>query len=153
MDHIFSFITALLPLAVLILLVKYVLLPGFKRDDFFAAKGEIKKISLSTPLLKRLGINTEDYYYDSAFLYQKRGGEALDKIPLENIILVKVSGTAINNRRMWRVRYLIKPYQTAKELRFLNNYTVFNRDFAGFLAAVQAANPDADVQKMTIWRV
>lgn len=153
MEHNFSFVIGLLPLVALILLMKYFVLPRGKKNDSFVATGEIKRISLHTPFLKRMGVNREDYYYDGSFLYQQRDGETLGKIPLENIIRVKVSGTTINNRRMWSVRYLDNPYQTEKELRFLNNYTLFNKDFAGFLAAVEAANPDAEVQKLTMWRM
>ncbi|WP_432413417.1 hypothetical protein [Pantoea allii] len=59
------FLSFVLPLALVILLIKYFFLPMFMRDDFFAAKGELKKISIDTPLLKRLGMNMADYYYDA----------------------------------------------------------------------------------------
>lgn len=98
-------------------------------------------------------MNTEDYYYDSDFLYQQREGETLCKVPLENIIRIKVSGTEVSNRRVWRVRYVSGPYKTEREFSVLNNYTLFNRDFAGFLAAVREANPAAEVQEMTFGRL
>ncbi|WP_380179995.1 hypothetical protein [Kalamiella sp. sgz302252] len=113
----------------------------------------MKKISASTPILKKLGMNTEDYYYDGSFLYQQRDGETLCKVPLENIIRVKVSHTVVSSRRVWLVRYVTTPYKTERELRLLNNYSIFNKDFAGFLAAVQAANPLADVQEMNFFRL
>ncbi|WP_457196444.1 hypothetical protein [Pantoea ananatis] len=125
----------------------------FKRDDFFAAKGELKKISIDTPLLNRLGINTEDYYYDADFLYQKRKEDILNKIALGQIIQVRPTGTKIGNRRVWQVRYLSGDSRTEKTVSILNNYSLFNQDFAGFLSAVRAANPQAEVEKMTIWRI
>ncbi|WP_370620408.1 hypothetical protein [Pantoea ananatis] len=125
----------------------------FKRDDFFAAKGELKKISIDTPLLNRLGMNTEDYYYDADFLYQKRKEDMLNKIALGQIIQVRSTGTQISNRRVWQVRYLTGVSRTEKTVSILNNYSLFNQDFAGFLSAVRAANPEAEVEKMTIWRI
>ncbi len=74
-----SFLSLSLTLAFIILLIKYFFLPLFKRDDFFAVKGELKKISIDTPLLKRLGMNTEDYYYEANFLYQKRKEDIFNK--------------------------------------------------------------------------
>lgn len=86
----------------------------FKRDDFFAAKGELKKISIDTPLLNRLGMNTEDYYYDADFLYQKRKEDILNKIALGQIIQVRPTGTKIGNRRVWQVRYRTGVSRTEK---------------------------------------
>lgn len=143
----------LLVLPFVLLLIKYFFLPIFIRDDFFSSKDEMKKISITTPILKSLGMNTEDYYYDHSFLYQKRDGETLCKVPLENIIRVKPSHTVVSNRRVWLVRYAAAPYKTERELRILNNYSVFNKDFAGFLTAVKTANPAADVQEMNIFRL
>lgn len=148
-----SFLSLILPLALIILLIKYFFLPMFKRDDFFAAKGELKKISIDTPLLNRLGMNTEDYYYDAKFLYQKRKEDILNKIALGQIIQVRPTGTQINNRRVWQVRYLTGASRTEKTVSILNNYSLFNQDFAGFLSAVRLANPEAEVKKMTIWRI
>ncbi len=125
----------------------------FKRDDLFAAKGELKKISIDTPLLNRLGMNTEDYYYDADFLYQKRKEDMLNKIALGQIIQVRSTGTKIGNRCVWQVRYLTGVSRTEKTVSILNNYSLFNQDFAGFLSAVRAANPEAEVEKMTIWRI
>ncbi|WP_254877212.1 hypothetical protein [Pantoea ananatis] len=140
----------ILPLALIILLIKYFFLPMFKRDDFFSAKGKLKKISIDTPLLNRLGMNTEDYYYDADFLYQKRKEDILNKIALGQIIQVRPTGTQISNRRVWQVRYLTGASRTEKTVSILNNYSLFNQDFAGFLSAVRAANPQAEVEKMTI---
>ncbi|CCF11156.1 hypothetical protein PANA5342_3763 [Pantoea ananatis LMG 5342] len=125
----------------------------FKRDDFFAAKGELKKISIDKPLLNRLGMNTEDYYFDADFLYQKRKEDILNKIALGQIIQVRSTGTKIGNRCVWQVRYLTGVSRTEKTVSILNNYSLFNQDFAGFLSAVRAANPEAEVEKMTIWRI
>jgi len=113
----------------------------------------MKKISANTPILKKLGMNTEDYYYDCDFLYQQREGETLCKVPLKNIIRIKVSGTEVSNRRVWLVRYVTGSYSTEREFRVLNNYTLFNREFVGFLAAVKEANPAAEVQEMTLARL
>ncbi|MCW1831577.1 hypothetical protein OLZ33_06095 [Pantoea ananatis] len=140
----------ILPLALIILLIKYFFLPMFKRDDFFSAKGKLKKISIDTPLLNRLGMNTEDYYYDADFLYQKRKEDILNKIALGQIIQVRPTGTQISNRRVWQVRYLTGASRTEKTVSILNNYSLFNQDFADFLSAVRAANPQAEVEKMTI---
>ncbi|MBA4820782.1 hypothetical protein H2241_07240 [Pantoea ananatis] len=145
-----SFLSLILPLALIILLIKYFFLPMFKRDDFFSAKGKLKKISIDTPLLNRLGMNTEDYYYDADFLYQKRKEDILNKIALGQIIQVRPTGTQISNRRVWQVRYLTGASRTEKTVSILNNYSLFNQDFAGFLSAVRAANPQAEVEKMTI---
>lgn len=145
-----SFLSLILPLALIILLIKYFFLPMFKRDDFFSAKGKLKKISIDTPLLNRLGMNTEDYYYDADFLYQKRKEDILNKIALGQIIQVRPTGTQISNRRVWQVRYLTGASRTEKTVSILNNYSLFNQDFADFLSAVRAANPQAEVEKMTI---
>ncbi|WP_246875738.1 hypothetical protein [Pantoea ananatis] len=135
------------------MLIKYFFLPRFTRDDLFAAKGELKKISIDTPLLNRLGMNAEDYYYDADFLYQKRKEDILNKIALGQIIQVRSTGTKIGNRCVWQVRYLTGVSRTEKTVSILNNYSLFNQDFAGFLSAVRAANPEAEVEKMTIWRI
>jgi len=148
-----SFLSLILPLALIILLIKYFFLPMFKRDDFFAAMGELKKISIDTPLLNRLGMNTEDYYYDADFLYQKRKEDILNKIALGQIIQVRSTGTKIGNRCVWQVRYLTGASRTEKTVSILNNYSLFNQDFDGFLSAVRVANPEAEVEKMTIWRI
>lgn len=145
-----SFLSLILPLALIILLIKYFFLPMFKRDDFFSAKGKLKKISIDTQLLNRLGMNTEDYYYDADFLYQKRKEDILNKIALGQIIQVRPTGTQISNRRVWQVRYLTGASRTEKTVSILNNYSLFNQDFVGFLSAVRAANPQAEVEKMTI---
>ncbi|MGY3113667.1 hypothetical protein ACVWYV_001898 [Pantoea eucalypti] len=153
MHEIFSFIVPLLSLAFFILLIWsfFRRLPLKKGPP--PSPGEMKKISANTPILKKLGMNTEDYYYDSAFLYQLREGETLCKVPLGNIIRIKVTGTEVSNRRVWLVRYVTGSYRTEREFRVLNNYTLFNRDFAGFLAAVRDANPAAEVQEMTLGRL
>ncbi len=142
-----SFLSLSLTLAFIILLIKYFFLPMFKRDDFFAVKGELKKISIDTPLLKRLGVNTEDYYYEANFLYQKRKEDIFNKISLGQLIQVRPTGTQISNRRVWQVRYRTGASQTEKTVSILNNYSLFNQDFAGFLSAVRAANPEAEVKK------
>jgi len=121
------FLSFVLPLALVILLIKYFFLPMFKRDDFFAAKGELKKISIDTPLLKRLGMNMEDYYYDAEFLYQKRKEDILNTISLGQIIQVRSTGTMISNRRVWQVRYLTGASRTEKTVSILHNYSVFRR--------------------------
>lgn len=150
MHQIFSFIVSLLPLALIILFIWYCFKPLPLKKGLPLSPGVMKKISANTPILKKLGINTEDYYYDSGFLYQQRDGETLCKVPLENIIRIKVTGTEVSNRRVWLVRYVTGSYRTEREFRVLNNYTLFNRDFAGFLAAVREANPAAEVQEMTL---
>lgn len=153
MHQIFSFIVSLLPLALIILFIRYCFRPLPLKKGLPPSPGEMKKISANTPILKKLGMNTEDYYYDSDFLYQQRDGEILCKVPLENIIRIKVTGTKVSNRRVWLVRYVTGSYRTERELRVLNNYSLFNRDFAGFLAAVREANPAAEVQEMTLGRL
>ncbi|MGG6102188.1 hypothetical protein [Pantoea allii] len=127
--------------------------PFLAPNDFFAAKSELKKISIDTPLLKRLGMNMEDYYYDAEFLYQKRKEDILNTISLGQIIQVRSTGTMIGNRRVWQVRYLTGASRTEKTVSILNNYSLFNQDFAGFLSAVRAANPEAEVEKMTRLRL
>lgn len=148
-----SFLSLIIPLVLVLLLIRYFFLPIFKRDDFFSSKHELKRISLYTPLLKRLGMNTEDYYYDAGFLYQKRKEDILNKIALGQIIQVRPTGTKIGNRRVWQVRYLTGASCTEKTVNILHNYSLLNRDFAGFLRAVQAASPEAEVKKMKIWRI
>ncbi|MGC0942473.1 hypothetical protein WKH32_21440 [Pantoea agglomerans] len=153
MHQIFSFIVSLLPLALIILFIWYCFRPLPLKKGLPPSPDLMKKISANTPILKKLGMNTEDYYYDSGFLYQQRDGETLCKVPLENIIRIKVTGTEVSNRRVWLVRYVTGSYRTKREFRVLNNYTLFNRDFAGFLAAVREANPTAEVQEMTLGRL
>ncbi|WP_370422286.1 hypothetical protein AB9Q29_018935 [Pantoea vagans] len=153
MHDISAILSTLLTLVFVIWIIRCFFWPLINKESFFPSKGEMKKISANTPILKKLGMNTEDYYYDSDFLYQQRQGETLCKVPLENIIRIKVTGTEVSSRRVWLVRYVTGSYRTEKEFRVLNNYTLFNRDFASFLAAVREANPAAEVQKMTLWRV
>lgn len=95
----------------------------------------------------------EDYYYDAEFLYQKRKEDILNTISLGQIIQVRSTGTMIGNRRVWQVRYLSGASRTEKTVSILNNYSVFNQDFAGFLSAVRAASPEAEVEKMTRLRL
>ncbi|MEN4601101.1 hypothetical protein ABEG90_00550 [Pantoea agglomerans] len=147
------FIFSLLSLAFFILFIWYCFRPLPLKKALPPSPGEMKKISANTPILKKLGMNTEDYYYDSDFLYQQREGETLCKVPLENIIRIKVTGTEVSSRRVWLVRYVTGSYSTEREFRVLNNYTLFNRDFAGFLAAVKEANPASEVQEMTLGRL
>lgn len=153
MHQIFPFIISLLSLAFFVLLIWSFFRPLPRKNGPLPSSGEMKKISANTPILKKLGMNTEDYYYDSDFLYQQRDGETFCKVPLENIIRIKVSGTEVSSRRVWLVRYVTGSYRTEREFRVLNNYTLFNRDFAGFLAAVKEANPAAEVQEMTLGRL
>ena len=153
MHQIFSFIISLLSLVFIILLIWSFFRPLPLKKWPPPSPREMKKISANTPILKKMGMNTEDYYYDSDFLYQQRDGETLCKVPLENIIRIKVTGTEVSSRRVWLVRYVTGSYSTEREFRVLNNYTLFNRDFAGFLAAVKEANPAAEVQEMTLGRL
>nr|WP_226375637.1 hypothetical protein [Pantoea stewartii] len=92
-------------------------------------------------------MNTEDYYYDADFLYQKRKEDILNKVALGQLIQVKPTRTQISDRRVWQVRYRTVASQTEKTVSILNNYSLFNQDFAGFLSAVRAANPEAEVKK------
>ena len=147
------FIFSLLSLVLLIFLIWYFFKPFPLKKGLPPSPGEMKKISANTPILKKLGMNTEDYYYDCDFLYQHREGETICKVPLKNIIRIKVTGTEVSNRRVWLVRYVTGSYSTEREFRVLNNYTLINRDFVGFLAAVKEANPAAEVQEMTLGRL
>lgn len=83
MHQIFSIIISLLSLAFFILLIWSFFRPLPLKKGLPPSPGEMKKISANTPTLKKLGMNTEDYYYDSDFLYQQRDGETLCKVPLE----------------------------------------------------------------------
>ena len=47
------------------------------------------------------------------------------------------------------MRYIIS--ETEKEMRFVHNFTLFNRSFAGFLSAVKSANPSAEVNDATLF--
>jgi len=70
---------------------------------------------------------------------------------------VRPTGTQISNRRVWQLRYRTGASQTEKTVSILNNYSLFNQDFAGFLSAVRAANPEAKVKNdnlghINLWR-
>lgn len=108
----------------------------------------MKKISQSSFILKKLGINREDYYYDRFYFYQVRE-QYTNKIPLSKIIRVSPDIIKINGRRKWSVRYIA--HDAEKEVTFVHNFTLFNRNFAGFLSAVKEANPNADVKVLTIF--
>ncbi|MCX8959586.1 hypothetical protein EHW64_20610 [Erwinia psidii] len=118
-----------------------------------SGKGNVRKISANTPILRKLGMNLEDYFFDDLFLYQIRNGETINKVPLEKIISIKLTGTVIANRRVWLVVCHSEPDRTESAFRIVNNYTVFNRDFAAFLDRVRTANPSARVQKITFFRI
>ncbi|PWC10136.1 hypothetical protein [Brenneria corticis] len=108
----------------------------------------MKKISQNSFILRKLGIDREDYYYDCFYFYQIREKHT-NKIPLTKIIRVKPDIIKINGRRRWSVRYIANDAE--KEVTFVHNFTLFNRNFAGFLSAVKEANPNAEVKELTIF--
>lgn len=112
--------------------------------------GEIKRISERSFFRRLLGIKTDNYFYDLAYIYQIKGSEVY-KVPLSDIVKISPTEVKINNRRVWAVRY--SRYGGAKEFRFRHNITFFNNDFLGFLAAVKAANPDVEIIEPTILRL
>lgn len=117
----------------------------FDKSAFSPGKGSIKRISAKAPILRIFSVCRVDYYYDEEFLYQMKNTEIINKVPLKNIVKIKKTTTKLNNRWVWAVRYATGTYQGEKEFRFLNNVTLVNRDFLGFLDAVKAANPAAEL--------
>lgn len=115
------------------------------KGAFSCSKEKIKRISAKAPILRIFSVCRVDYYYDEEFLYQMKKKEIIDKVPLKNIVKVKKTTTKLNNSWVWAVRYATGDYRGEKEFRFLNNVTLFNRDFLGFVEAVKAANPAVEI--------
>ncbi|KHN49797.1 hypothetical protein [Pectobacterium fontis] len=133
------FLRIILPLIPLLILLRLFFYRFRDKKGTNSSDGTMRKISLDSFLLKKLGINNEDYYYDSSYLYQVNG-EYTQKIPLSDIVKVSSGTTTINNRRMWSVKY--RQQGGEKQVQFIHNFTFFNRNFIGFLSAVKSANPE-----------
>lgn len=148
MQDIMSLFKHLLPLVPIVLLITLFFYRfSYKKGNKFNNE-EMKKISEDSCILRFFGFNREDYFYDELYFYQCRENNT-KKIPLSCIIRVKPELIKIINRRVWSVRYIIDG--TEKEMRFVHNFTLFNRNFAGFLFAVKSANPNAEVKDATLF--
>ena len=115
------------------------------KGAFSPSKDKIKRISAKAPILRIFSVCRVDYYYDEEFLYQMNKKEIINKVPLKNVVKIKKTTTKLNDSWVWAVRYATGTYQGEKEFRFLNNVTLFNHDFLGFVEAVKAANPAAEI--------
>lgn len=145
--------TAFLPLIVL-LVILFLIAKTFSHTrpaDTPTGPGDRKLISSSSFLLRTFGSSQSykaQYYFDSANFYEV-ADEATSTIPLAAITAVKRESTKVNNRSVWSVSWNSNGQR--RQVRFLHNYTLFNRSFAVFLATVKQANPNASVSSLTLF--
>lgn|GEM_PF-4699372 len=85
--------------------------------------------------------------FDDEHIYRIYGYK--DKaIPFTSVRRIEKSGTAINNRKMWRLRYDTE----AGEKSFLFIDGVFQQgSVKALMAAVQKMNPDVEIEESYIW--
>lgn len=145
--------TAFLPLIVLLLIVFLIVkkLPHTRPADAPTGPGDRKLISSSSFLLRIFGSSHSykaKYYFDSENFYEV-ADEATSTVPLAVITEVKRESTKVNNRSVWSVSWNVNGQR--RQVRFLHNYTLFNRSFAVFLTAVKQANPNASVSSLTLF--
>lgn len=107
--------------------------------------GEPLQISQNAWLLEKLGIRRERFFFDADYLYQRRKQET-KKIPLSAIVRIKATSVQIGERHVWAVRYREDHHE--QEVRFVHNASLFNANFASFLAAVREASPAADIEEI-----
>lgn len=145
--------TAFLPLIGLIVLF-YLLAKTLSRirpADIPNGPGDRKRISSDSFFLRTFG-STHSYkaqfYFDTENLYEIMN-DTTTAIPLADITVVKRESTKVNNRSVWSISWTTEGQQ--KYVRFLHNYTLFNRSFAAFLSAVKQANPNASVGTLTLF--
>ena len=145
MHHFYTVLEALFKTAFALAFLAGFICCIIDRGAFSPSKEKIKRISAKAPILRLFSVCRVDYYYDDEFLYQMKKKEIINQIPLKDIVKIKRTTTKLNNSWVWAVRYATGTYQGEKEFRFLNNVTLFNRDFLGFVDAVKAANPAAEI--------
>ena len=107
----------------------------------------MKKISCNPSLFSRSSYQA-DYYYDSYYLYEIKDN-ITNKIHLPEIIEIRPGYTKINNRRNWSVTYCKNGQK--RKVQFFHNLTLFNHNFAVFLAIVKKANPEAKVKNLSFF--
>ncbi|PWF21499.1 hypothetical protein [Corticimicrobacter populi] len=110
----------------------------------------MRRISKKSWLLKFFDVSgyQAECYFDVRYFFIRDNG-ALKEIPLTSIRRVYRTSVKVSGRYMWAVVYA----EGAQEhtVKFIHNFTVFNKDFLGFLSAVEKANPAAGVEKLTVF--
>jgi len=139
-----NILLTILPITVLFILIKLFTRTLRQPKRIISEENGMKKISSNPSYFG--GSSRAEYYYDDSFLYEIKNNTT-HKVELSKIIAVKPGYTTINNRRKWTVIYLNKGEQ--RQLQFYHNLTLFNQNFAGFLATVAQKNPDAEVKKLS----
>ncbi|MHA6307871.1 hypothetical protein ACX3SV_12355 [Hafnia paralvei] len=112
----------------------------------------VKLISEPSHFMKTVDGNSSylsNYYFDSQYFYGACDGAnkqptVFIKIPLTDIVRVNQGTTKLGNRYNWYVE--AKPDCGVKPIYFFPNYTLFNKSFTEFLAAVKQVNPTAQVK-------
>ena len=147
--HLHIFINALLhifPLFIVLFLFWRLLRPRSK--DIPGSPGDRRLISQSSWLLQKFGSSRSyksDFYFDLHYFYAVNEANTTS-VPLANITKVKRETTRISNRYVWSVTWVIEGHEN--QVRFLHNFTFFNRSFAVFLDAVKKANPSAEISSL-----
>lgn len=144
-----TFLPLLLLSGIIFLLIKT--LKRTRPADTPTAPGDRKLISTSSFMLRTFGSSQSykaDYYFDTENFYEVTTGTTVS-VPLTNIVEVQRESTQINNRSVWSVTWDINGQR--KQVRFLHNFTLFNRSFVAFLTAVKQANPSAHVRSLTLF--
>jgi hypothetical protein len=80
--------------------------------------------------------------FDKDFMYLT-GKTLTEKIPLENVVKIKLTKTKLNNQNMWKIAYLDQKGKE-KSVRVLPRW--FDQHFDEFKKQVQNANPSAKIQ-------
>lgn len=110
----------------------------------------MRRISNKSWLLKCFGVSgyQAECYFDARHFFIRVDG-VLKDIPLASIRRVYRTSVQVGNRYMWAVVYADGAQQHT--VKFIHNFTIFNKSFQGFLSAVESVNPAAEVDKLTVF--
>lgn len=148
MQEAINILGVILPILTLFILIKLFSRTLRQPKRIISDANGMKKISSNPSFFG--GSSRAEYYYDDTFLYEIKRNTT-HKIELAKIIKVKPGYTTVNNRRKWSVIYLNE--EGERQLQFYHNLTIFNQNFAGFLATVKQVNPDADVKSLSFFNM
>lgn len=148
MQEAIDILLVILPILALFILIKLFTRSLRQPKRIISEDNGMKKISSNPSFFG--GSSRAEYYYDDSFLYEIKNNTT-HKVELSKIIAVKPGYTTVNNRRKWSVIYLNEGER--RQLQFYHNLTLFNQNFAGFLATVARKNPDAHVKNLSFFNM
>ena len=86
--------------------------------------------------------------FDEDAIYRVYGNKEI-AVPLEAVVRIEKSGVAINNRKMWRLRYVDKNNKERKFLFLEGNFRSGSVD--ELIKRVEAINENLEVERSYIW--